>query len=204
MSPAVAETEKVDPATTEEAAAAAVPHVHGFRPTLRHQLILVAYFALLFAVLMPVVERSGQWASVNATVAGLLISPWLLAVLVLAFDRAGPLKHWLAPLLFATIGPMLALSYDVSVISQWAATGAVPRITALLMVNFFFFGLFALYLRQVGPSPCPTCSRKAFIPVYYLWGTLPRTRLTRWCAACGATYWRRARGDSWKMERRTI
>ena len=194
------------PETPDEAAArpSSVARPHGWRPTLRHQAIVVAYFALLFAGLAPLLESWGRWAAFNATVAALLVSPWLLATLVLLFDRSGPLKHWLAPVLLATFGPMLALGYDLAAVAEWAARGTAPPMAPLVVVNLFFMAAFAYYIRHVGPTTCPTCARRALIPVYYLWGTSMRTRTTRWCAACGASYWRRSRDTPWQRERRSI
>jgi hypothetical protein len=177
---------------------------HGFRPTLRHQAIVVAYFALEFALVTPLVRGPSPWACFNAAVAAILVSPWLLASLTLLFDRPGPLKHWLAPMLLSCMGPALALSYDLAVLAELSDGGTPPRMGPLFLVNVFFLTSFAYYVRHVGPTRCPSCSRRTFIPVYHLWGTSPRTRMTRWCAACGAAYWRVSRRSAWAPERRRI
>lgn len=179
-----------------------VAPAHGLRLTLRHQAILVAHCALLLVVLRPYVDTGGRWAYFNATIAALLISPWLLAALVLVFDRPGPLKYWLAPLSLSLLGPILALCYDLNAAASWTANGTPPRILLTVAVNAFFIGSFLVYLRHAGPTTCPTCSRRALVPLYSVSGTTPRTSSTRWCAACGVRLWRRDRGESWQPERR--
>lgn len=169
-------------------------HLHGFRLTLRHQMILVAYFAALFAVLVPVVEGSGPSAAFNAVLTTLLLSPWLLAALELALDRPDPLKYWSAPLLQILFAPAVAVSYDLALFSGWVEQGTVSSILPTLLIKGVCFGVFAVYLSAVYPAPCPSCGQRTLIPVFFLWGRSLRTLRSRWCASCGAAFWKRHAG----------
>ena len=174
----------------------------GLRPTLRHWMIVVAHFALAFAILAPVVHQATPAGISNAALATLLFSPWALAVLVLLLDRPGPLKFWAAPLLFVSFSPLVALCYDVVVLVNYLNLQVRPNLGMCLVVNVVFLGAFAVYLAGMGPTSCPGCSRRALIPWMTPWGRVRRFSKTRWCACCGATYWRDP-GEPWRRERRT-
>jgi hypothetical protein len=173
----------------------------GLRPTLRHWLIVVVLFALASAILAPVVHQATPAHLTNAALATLLLSPWALAVLILALDRPGPVKFWAAPLLFVSFSPLLALCYDALVLVNYLNYGVKPNPGVCLFVNLVFHGAFVVYLAYMGPTSCPGCGRRALIPWMTLWGRVRRFSKTRWCACCGARYWRNA-GESWKPDRR--
>jgi hypothetical protein len=173
----------------------------GFQPTLRHSMILVAHCALVFSVLGPFIEPASPVAVRDAALAGVLATPWGLAVLVLLFDRRGPLKFWLAPFLFFLFAPLLAACYDGVALIEWAEHGTMPNPAVVLVVNAVCLGSFGLYVKKQGPTACPNCARKALIPWMSLHGQSPRFSRTRWCASCGSRYWRKP-GGPWRPEQR--
>lgn len=177
------------------------PHPYGLRLTLRHQMIGVVYFALIFAIYDILRKRGGADVR-NAIVAcTLLLSPWILGVLALALDRPGPMRNWMVTSLFTLFSPALALYHDwVTGLTLWR-TGTIPSPLTTMLLNTFFLGSYAVYWRAMGPQQCPTCRRWALIPLIHLWGQTRRTEKTRWCAACGDLVWRIGRGP-WQKERR--
>lgn len=173
-----------------------------FRPTLRHQMILVAYAAVLMSIVTWVNRSPVLGGSVNTPVTALLLSPWILAILVLAFDRHGPLKYWLAPLLLMLFPPLLAICFDVYMVQEFIASGALPRLVPALLINGLFLPALVLFWTQTKPVDCPTCGDRSLIPLIHPWGRSKRTFKTRWCASCGSKFWRGS-GKDWLPERRT-
>jgi hypothetical protein len=81
----------------------------------------------------------------------ILLEPTLaLAVLILVLDRPGPVKFWVAPLLFVSFSPLLALCYDVVVLVNYLNYQAKPNLGVCLVVNVVFHGAFAVYLDSMG------------------------------------------------------
>jgi hypothetical protein len=77
------------------------------RLTLRRLSNLVAFVAVIFGVLVPVLQAFGRAGFVNPTPAILLLSPWFLGILILVLDRHGPIKYWTAPILVSLMAPVL-------------------------------------------------------------------------------------------------
>lgn len=130
-----------------------------------------------------------------------LLSPWLLGVALIVFDRPGPLRNWMAPLLLSLFYPTAALCYDAAALADWARFGHAPPWFVPAALNVTCLGGFAIYLHSMYPKRCPTCDRRALIPLLRLGTREKRTSKTRWCACCGAKLWRDDRGQ-WQPERR--
>jgi hypothetical protein len=173
----------------------------GPRSTVRHLLIGVAYFVILFSVILPVLERMGQTGTRGALLGALLLSPPLLAFLVVLIDRDGPIKNWAVLFLLLLLYPALALYHDVTVTVDYVANGRVPSLWATLLLNATFLPATVLYGVKLMPRQCPGCRRRTLIPLRQLFKTDPRTATTGWCASCGGKYWRDAQGN-WNPERR--
>jgi hypothetical protein len=164
-------------------------------------MIGVVYFAVLFALVHAITRRGGTDV-VGACVATVLLgSPWLLGLLVMAFDRPGPLRNWVISSLLVLFSPALALHYDWTLARDYCQVGSLPSPLLILSLNLFFLGSYAVYWRAMGPQPCPSCHRRSLIPLMHLWGQTPRTSKTRWCASCGSLFWRIGAGP-WQKERR--
>jgi hypothetical protein len=168
----------------------------------RHLLIVVAYFAVLLGILVPVVRYYGSSGMINGSLVILLASPWLLGILVLLVERKGPVKYWAAPLLLSLTAPALALSHDWVIADVWRRTGSVPNAMVSLLVNALLIGTFSLFFASMYPGCCPRCGHRSLIPLLRLWGRGSRTSKTRWCGHCGAQYWRNREG-LWQKERRS-
>jgi hypothetical protein len=173
----------------------------GFRIHLRHVVILVVFFAAFLGLMIPMVRRLGAAGLCNPPLALLLTAPWLLAVLILILERKSPLKFWLAPLLLSLIAPALAICHDWLILDGWLRLSTVPNLPATLLVNALLIGSFTFFAGDMAPRHCPECKRWAMIPLRGFWGPGIRTPNTRWCAACGAKYWRTTEGE-WREERR--
>lgn len=160
-------------------------------------------FGLYAAVVMTAtvfVPKQGT-GSLNSVPMLQLLSPWLLGLALIVFDRPGPLRNWLAPLLLSLFYPIAALWYDAASIADWARFGHPPQWIFAAALNVICLGGFAIYLRSLYPTRCPECDRRALIPLLRLGKQEKRTNRTRWCACCGVQLWR---GDSseWQRERR--
>src|SRR3954468_18081177 len=81
-------------------------HPYGLRLTLRHMMILVVYVAL----------SSALFRRAAPEILTLLVpmSPPLLALLVLLFERPSPAKYWLVGLLASLFFPSLVVWCDLS------------------------------------------------------------------------------------------
>lgn len=178
------------------------PSLFGFRPTLRHQMIVVAYFALLSAAAAPQFQRTVPDPAYAVVRLILLGSPWVLGGLVAVFDRPGPLRDWAAAGFLFAFYPSLTLFLDLSAARDAATTGACPRLGGLLLFNALMLASTLVYLVKMRPQRCPSCARRSLIPLVRLMGQSRRFRRTRWCASCGGQFWHNGDG-AWRAERRT-
>jgi hypothetical protein len=151
-------------------------HPHGLRLTLRHLMILVVYFAVLFALIAPL-ERGGHYGLMSFL---LPLTPPLLALLVVVFERPGPAKFWFAGVLVSLAFPAFVAWADLIGLFAWTA-GVAPGEGWVVLVVLNLFGLASLawFARRL-PRRCPGCGLKAFLP---LGGRFPR--VLWWCASCG-------------------
>jgi hypothetical protein len=172
------------------------------RLTVRRLSILVASVAVIFGVLVPVLQPFGGAGFVNPTLAILLLSPWVLGILLLALDRHGPVKYWAAPILVSLMAPVLVACHDWCMIQTMVLHGIIPSVISTVLINLCLIGAFTFYLVGMWPRRCLRCGHWTLIPLLKFWGQEKRTVNTRRCGACGSKFWRRHRGEDWKVERR--
>jgi hypothetical protein len=173
----------------------------GFRLHLRHLAILVVFFSIFLGLLVPVSRDLGAKGVLNPTLLLLLAAPWLLGVLILVLERKSPVKFWLAPFLLSLLAPALAIAQNWMLVEYWMRTRTIPNLLGTLFINAVSIGSFTFVATEMCPRRCPECKRLAMIPLRNLWGAGARTPNTRWCASCGAKYWRTCDGE-WREERR--
>jgi hypothetical protein len=171
------------------------------RLTTRHFIIGLAYLVVLSGAINPVLERTGQSGTHGALVAKLLLSPCLLALLVLVIDRAGPVKNWAVLFLLVLMYPALALYHDLTALIDYVANGRSPTLWATLVLNATLLPASVLYGGKMMPRSCPGCRRRTLIPLMQLFKKDKRTANTRWCASCGGKYWKGQDGN-WHVEKR--
>jgi hypothetical protein len=165
-------------------------------------LILIAYLALLFKVVIPAFEITGHPSAWNLVLLTLLASPPLLALLVVIIERAGPAKNWAVSFLLFLFYPALALNHDGTALLDYVRHGRPPMLWATVLLNATAFAYALVYVGRVIPRPCPGCRRRTLIPLMRLYKKDERTSNTCWCASCGGKYWKDREGN-WRIERRT-
>jgi hypothetical protein len=161
------------PATTTKGPNAMDPrwrHPYGMRPTLRHLMILVVYVAL----------ASWMFRQAPPELLPFLlpVSPPLLALIVLLFERPSPAKYWLVGLLASFFFPALATWCDVM------AWQYAPVPSSLLFGLFVINSLALAWLVRIArrwPRRCPDCRLRSLLPLGR------RGKGLRWCASCGFT-----------------
>jgi hypothetical protein len=176
-------------------------HRPGFRFTFRRLIILLVYFAVLFEVIVPLVEGAGSAKAANKVLPVLLLSPPLLAVLVVFIERAGPLKNWAVSFLLFLFFPALVLNHDFTILHNYLASGKPPTLWATVLVNAVILVNAPMYVRKMVPRRCPGCRRRTLVPLMRIFMKDKRTANTCWCASCGGKYWKDRTG-TWRIERR--
>jgi hypothetical protein len=173
----------------------------GFRFHPRHLAIIVAFFALCVGLLLPVAGKLDALGVLDLVMMLLVAAPWLLALLILVFGRKSPVKSWAAPLLLSLSAPVLVIYHDWMVLASWQRMGTVSNPLVTLAINIVLIGLFTFCVVEMSPRRCPECRGWAMIPLQGPWGPFLRMPSTRWCASCGAKYWRTSEKE-WRKERR--
>jgi hypothetical protein len=173
----------------------------GRRLHVRQLIILVVFFALFVLVLTPLAHNMGTRGLANPPLVLLVGAPWLLGTLILTLSRKSPVKYWAAPVLLSLMAPALAICHDWLVVQSWLGTRSLPNLYVTFTINVVLIGAFTFFLVWMFPRRCPECQSLAMIPLRSFWGPEARTPGTRWCARCGAKYWRTSAGE-WKEERR--
>jgi hypothetical protein len=176
------------------------PHA-AFSLQFRHLLILVAFFGLFIGVLTPVARTVGTHWVLTPSLTLLVGAPWLLGTLILLLDHRSPVKFWAAPLLLSLMSPALAFCHDWLTYQNWLQFHTQPNVVVTFVINMALIGGFTVYLTTMCPVRCPECLSWTMIPLRGLRGSTQRMIKTRWCASCGAKYWRNSAGE-WKEERR--
>jgi hypothetical protein len=150
-------------------------HALALRPTLRQLMIVVGYAAVVSALAAPLL-RSGA-TPIERWTATLLVplSPPLLAMLILLFDRPTPSKYWLVGLLASLFGPLFVLWYDALSLA-WSPGGGLGRVplVVLVVLNLLMVASLARLAKRL-LRRCPDCERRSLLPVGRL----------LWCASCG-------------------
>jgi hypothetical protein len=164
-------------------------------------MIGVAYFAVIFAVIARPTRNQGEQVALVLARAVILLTPWVLAGLIGAFEKPGPVKNWAVLLSLFLFYPAIALYVDLAfAVSAWE-TGSVSRLWTLVAFNALIGGSSCLFFRHMAPARCPSCSKRAMIPLVKVSGQSPRLGKSRWCGACHGQFWRDASG-SWCVEKR--
>ncbi len=172
-------------------------HVRG-----RHLLFLLVDICLVLGLLVPILRQYGWIGPYDGPLFLALVSPWVLVMLFLVFERQGPAKYWAALVLLSFALPALAVYHDWLIFRFWMRSGAQPSYALSLVINFVLIGSFLLLLIAISPDRCPRCGHRTLIPLIRFWGRGKRSSKTRWCGSCGAQYWRIGRGV-WQKERRS-
>jgi hypothetical protein len=177
-------------------------HGVGIRFTWRHAVILSAYLAILFLLLIPFFERNGQLGTQDVVRATLMVSPPLLALLVLAIESTGPVKNWTVSILLFLFYPSLLLNHDYNVLLNIMKYGRPPWLWVTLLINAVVATYALVYARRLAPRTCPGCQRRTLVPLMRLFKDEKRSSNTFWCASCGAKFWKDNEGK-WRIEKRT-
>jgi hypothetical protein len=172
------------------------------RLTFRHLLILIAYWAVLFQVIIPAIKLAGHTKTGSIVLGALALSPLLLALLVALLERPGALKNWALSLLIFLFFPALALYHDCAVLIAYLESGRRPTLWATLLVNAVILINTLPAIAKMIPRACPSCGRRTLVPLMRIFKKDRRNSKTRWCASCGATHWKDREGH-WRLERRT-
>jgi hypothetical protein len=149
-------------------------HPYGLRPTIRHLMLLVLDVALLSALV-----RLLEYGLYAGLIVVFPLSPLLLSVLVVVFDRPSPAKYWLAGLLILLFLPSVAVSLDVlAAVNWWHIRDS--RGIEFLLVLMNVIGVVSL-IRTAWrlPRRCPECGLCAWLPLGR------RSAALFWCASCG-------------------
>lgn len=143
-------------------------HPYGLRPTLRQAMIVVVFVALAATL----------FRDVTPDVRTLLVpvSPPLLALLVVLFERTSPAKFWLAGLLASLFPPALAAWCDL--LAWRHGRGQVTLVPVLVVVNALGLAWIRRAARRL-PGSCPACGLRSLLPLGR------QSRGMRWCASCG-------------------
>jgi len=109
----------------------------------------------------------------------LALSPPLLSLLILVFERPSPAKYWLAGLLISLSPPSLAVSLDVLAAAFWWDVQE-SRGILLFLLPMNVIGVVSLIItaRRL-PRRCPECGLCAWLPLGH------RSAALFWCASCG-------------------
>ena len=169
---------------------------------LRHSLILIGYIAFLFKIVIPALELTGHRGVWNLLMPTLLVSPPLLAFLVVIIGRAGPMKNWCVSFLLFLFYPAVVLNHDRIAVLDYVRDGRPPTVWVTLLLNSMIAIFTLWYVGKMAPRLCPGCHRRRLIPLMQLSKTEDRSSNTCWCASCGGKYWKDREGN-WRVERRT-
>jgi hypothetical protein len=172
------------------------------RFALRHLLIVFAYLAVLFKVVMPALRFSGLKAPSSLVAPVVLISPPLLALLVMVIERPGALRNWCVIFLNALFFPAVVLNHDFVALLGYLREGRAPVLWVTLVLNLVGFAWVSKYAGKLLPRICPSCQRRTLIPLIRLGKRESRSSKTSWCGSCGGKFWKDA-DQRWRSERRT-
>jgi hypothetical protein len=168
---------------------------------LRHLLIVFAYLAVLFKVVVPALRFSGLRAPSSLIMAVVLISPPLLALLALMIERPGALKSWCVIFLNALFFPAVVLNHDFVALLGYLREGRAPVLWVTVVLNLVGLACVSRFAGKLLPRICPRCARRALIPLIRLGKRESRSSNTSWCGSCGGKFWK-DRDDRWRLERR--
>jgi hypothetical protein len=108
----------------------------------------------------------------------LAMSPPLLSMLVLVFERPSPAKYWRAGVLISLFLPALAVSLDVLAAGYWWFVGERPGILVLLCLANVVGVVALIRVAWLLPRRCPKCGLRTWLPLGR------RSAPLLWCASC--------------------
>jgi hypothetical protein len=186
-------------------------HAQGLRPTLRQGMILILWFAVLFAVLAEhfksvcmirrhhIMLRPGQFPEDENLILMFLLglSPLLLGQLVVWLDRPGPARAWLAMVCRSLCYLLFGGSLIWQALNGWLNDEPGGSRVIYLISGVLFVGLFVHSLVHLCPTRCPRCARRAVVPLVRLFALEePHTTPAALCVACGQHCTRKP-GEPW-------
>jgi hypothetical protein len=131
----------------------------------------------------------------------LLISPWILGMTEMIFDRDGPVRNWLGPVIHSAFCPLLAAVYDWVVVQQWMRTRWLPPPALIVMINLLVFGCFGFFVAHLRPRFCPDCQTRSLVPLMTPVFREQRSNATHLCVSCSKQFWNHH--GTWEPERRS-
>lgn len=129
-----------------------------------------------------------------------LISPWIMGMMILVFDKKGPVRNWFGTVVHSLFYPLALVTYNWTVIHEWTRFGRTPSSMIIAMVNLLLLSSCVFFLRYLWPLRCPACGHRGLVPLMPLIFREKRSESTHWCAACDMQYWRKK--GAWDIERR--
>jgi hypothetical protein len=164
-------------------------------------MILVAYIVIVLRFIIPAHEILGHYSVWDSASLVFMVSPLLLGVLVMIFERPGPLKNWWVSFLNLLFFPALVLNHDVVSLLNYVQHGRAPALLPALLLNGMVLAFVLVFRDRLFLGSCPNCRRWTLIPLMRLFKNEERSSNTCWCAACGSKYWKDREGN-WRPERR--
>ena len=136
----------------------------------------------------------------NSRILVILISPWVLGMMVMIFDRAGPVRNWFGSVVHSVFYPLALITFNWCVVDQWMRYGWLPHPVLVVAVNLLLLACLGFCFRYLRPRRCPSCRRGSMIPLMPWLFRERRSNSTHWCALCGSQYWMKE--GAWEPERR--
>ena len=184
------------------------PHPIGLKPTLRHMMIVILWAALVLAVLR-MLMLGGLFVAPPQIVClnvATIVAAWpmlILAVLILALDRWGPVRDWYfacCQIAWSALAGAVFLLVDPVCSSLSGQPTVVFPVLPFLGVACLWGG--TMQLRAAWPGACPRCGHRTIIATRGRVQGAARGRrnmVRGWCATCGAAYQREGL-TAWRPE----
>jgi hypothetical protein len=184
------------------------PHPIGLKPTLRHMMIVILWAALVLAVFRMLMlgglfVAPPQIVCLNVV---MIVAAWpmlILAILILALDRWGPVRDWYfacCKIAWSALAGVMFLLVDPVCYFLYGQPSLIFPVLPLLGVACLWGG--TMQVRAAWPGTCPHCGHRTVIATR---GTVQgaargrRNMIRGWCATCGAAYQREGMKD-WQPE----
>jgi hypothetical protein len=161
-----------------------------FPPTPRQR-----WIGLLSLLFLAVVSRlPGSWTFL------LLISPWMVGMMIMVFDRKGPVRNWLGATVHSAFYPLALIVYNGAIVEHWRRSGTLSHPVTVVLLNLLLLSCFAFFAHCFWPRRCLSCGQRSLIPLMPFAFREQRSNSTHWCASCGVQYWKK--DGQWVVERR--
>ena len=138
---------------------------HSFQPTLRQHMILIIFAALLLAIPLPAMRQGRpDWRSLLWMFSCWACpAPFLLATLVLLFDRPGNVRRWIAMSSASLAIPVVCLYVDLWFLYE-PGDISLLGILILVVLNFALYFWITRFVPFLYPARCPRCGSYTLIP----------------------------------------